>query len=113
MIMSTTSVGNMGISSMTTTSRLVMLKITVLSISPPVDALTDPETMSKHTVNRGSIRSSELSTSVRRMMLLVSASELRMYKCCVLYASEGSASAGKIDLMMTVKMSCTASAFAL
>jgi hypothetical protein len=70
-----------------------------------VEDFDDPEMMSKKDVKRCRISESELGMSVRRTMLLTSVKETKTYRCCVLYACDGSERAGRIAVINSVKIS--------
>lgn len=61
--------------------------------------------MSNAVVKSAIIRFSWLGMSVTSRMLCDSANELKVYTCWALYALVGSARAGRIELIITVKMS--------
>jgi len=82
-----------------------MLNSTFLATCSPVADLELPDEISKNDLNRCSIRASEEGISVSRIMLLTCASDWRTRICWVLYAFDGSESAGRMVVMKRVKIS--------
>jgi len=84
---------------------LLILYSTSFAILSSVDALEDLDIMSKKELKRWRINESAVDTSVRSTILLTSARDAKTYLCWVLYAFDGSASAGRIEVMKKVKIS--------
>ena len=95
----------MGASSINVTNILVRWYCVSLLICSSVCGFEGLDIMSKTVVKKCASSSSDWGRSVKRTMLLTSASDSMTYLCSLLYVFEGSDIAGSIDWTKRVKMS--------